>query len=157
MSFDDKHLIFGGAGPGTPWGTLGQITARALEPLGYTIRVDPDASRGRCPGMVDSGTVDFGATQTLLVRWAYAGMHRFATQGGLPRLRAIATIMFPAWLGVAARWESGISDLRQIAEQHLPVRVLGAPGTCTSPSSATTACRASRSRPGAVASSRRWR
>jgi TRAP-type uncharacterized transport system substrate-binding protein len=133
MSFDDKRLIFGGAGPGTPWGTLGQITSRALEPLGYTVRIDPDASRGRCPGMVDAGTVDLGATQTLLVRWAYAGMHRFAAQGGLPRLRAIATIMFPAWLGVAARWESGITDLRQIAEQHLPVRVLGGAGDLYEP------------------------
>jgi uncharacterized protein len=128
MSFADKRLVFGGAGPGTPWGTLGQITARALEPEGYQVRIEPEASRGRCPGMVSAGTVDFGATQTLLVRWAYTGEHRFKADGGSPRLRAIATIMFPAWLGIAARWESGITDLGQVAERRLPVRVLGGTG-----------------------------
>jgi TRAP-type uncharacterized transport system substrate-binding protein len=128
MSFADKQLVFGGAGPGTPWGTLGRITARALEPSGYSVRVDPDASRGRCPEMVQTGKVDFGATQTLIVRWAYTGAHRFAATGALPRLRAIATIMFPAWLGIAARWETGITDLHQVAQRQLPVRVLGGGG-----------------------------
>ena len=40
MGFDDKKLVFGGAGPGTPWGTLGLITARALAPFGYQVRVE---------------------------------------------------------------------------------------------------------------------
>jgi TRAP-type uncharacterized transport system substrate-binding protein len=133
MSFADKRLVFGGAGPGTPWGTLGQITARALEPEGYQVRVEPGASRGRCPGLVSAGQVDFGATQMLLVRWAYAGEHRFKAEGALPRLRAIATIMFPAWLGVAARWETGITELSQVAEQRLPVRVLGGTGELFQP------------------------
>jgi TRAP-type uncharacterized transport system substrate-binding protein len=133
LTFADKRLVFGGAGPGTPWGTLGQITAAALEPEGYQVRVEPDASRGRCPGLVSAGRVDFGATQTLLVRWAYAGEHRFKADGALPRLRAIATIMFPAWLGLAARWETGITDLSQVAERHLPVRILGGTGDMFQP------------------------
>ena len=39
----DKRLVFGGAGQagsGTPWRTLGEITARALAPLGYEVSID---------------------------------------------------------------------------------------------------------------------
>jgi TRAP-type uncharacterized transport system substrate-binding protein len=125
MGFADKRLVFGGAGPGTPWGTLGQITSRALARYGYDVRIEPEASRGRCPGLVSAGQLEFGATQAILTRWAYAGLHRFAAEGPYPRLRVIATIMHPAWLAVAARWETGITDLGQVRERQLPVRVIG--------------------------------
>ena len=128
MSFADKHLTFGGAGPGTPWGTLGEITSRALAQHGYEVRIEPEASRGRCPGLVSNGQLEFGATQALAVRWAYAGLHQYANDGPYPRLRVIATIMFPAWIGVAVRWESGITDLGQIRDRQLPVRILGGTG-----------------------------
>ena len=128
MSFDDKHLVFGGAGPGTPWGTLGAVTAEALEPLGYEVRVERNASRGRCPGMVQNGQLELGATQGITTSWAYRGLHNYAADGPMPRLRVIANIMHPAWLGVAARWETGITDLSQIKQKELPVRVLGGGG-----------------------------
>src|SRR5919198_415710 len=98
MSFADKRLTFGGAGPGTPWGTLGEITARVLAPLGYQVRVEPEASRGRCPGLVSAGKLEF-----------------------------------PAWLAVAARWETGLTDLAQVAERRLPVRILGGTGDLFGP------------------------
>src|SRR5215208_183305 len=105
MSFADRLLTFGGAGPGTPWGTLGLITARALGPQGYTVRVEPEASRGRCPGLLTQGLVDFGATTALMTRWAYQGTYMYADEGPYPRLRALATIMQPAWVGIAIRKE----------------------------------------------------
>jgi uncharacterized protein len=133
MSFADKQLVFGGAGPGTPWGTLGQVTAHVLEPFGYAVRVESEASRGRCPGLVSAGKLEFGATQAITTRWAYAGLHSYASQGACPRLRAIATICHPAWLGVAARWETWITDLHQVRQQRLPVRVLGGTGELYQP------------------------
>jgi TRAP-type uncharacterized transport system substrate-binding protein len=128
VGFADKHLVFGGAGPGTPWGTLGEITAHALARHGYEVRIESNASRGRCPGLVSTGRLEFGATQALLTRWAYAGLHQYAAEGPYPRLRVVATIMMPAWLGVAARWETGITDLAAVRERRLPVRVLGGTG-----------------------------
>jgi TRAP-type uncharacterized transport system substrate-binding protein len=104
-----------------------------LAPLGYEVRVEPDASRGRCPGLISAGKLEFGATQAITTRWAYAGLHRFAADGGFPRLRVIATIMFPAWLAVAARWETGITDLGQVAERRMPVRILGGTGELFEP------------------------
>jgi len=128
MSFADKKLVFGGAGPGTPWGTLGVITGQALEPHGYEVRVERNASRGRCPGMVQNGDLEFGATQGITTSWAYEATHNYAAGGPMPRLRVIANIMHPAWLGVAARWETGITSLAEVAEKKMPVRVLGGGG-----------------------------
>jgi len=128
MSFEDKQLVFGGAPPGTPWGTLGEVTARALEPHGYTVRIEEEASRGRCPGMLTRGEVDLGATVATMTRAAYEGSGNFAKEGPNPRLRVLATIMLPAWLGIAVRWDTGITDLGQIKERQMPVRVVGGAG-----------------------------
>jgi TRAP-type uncharacterized transport system substrate-binding protein len=125
MGFGDRQLVFGGAPLGSPWGTMGAVAAQALEPLGYTVTVESEASMGRCPGLVHAGSVDFGANQSMTTRWAYAGIKSYSTHGPMPRLRTLATIMMPAWLGIAVRWESGITDLGQIKERQYPLRVLG--------------------------------
>jgi hypothetical protein len=128
MSFDDKRLIFGGAPAGTPWGTLGEVTARALAPHGYTVHIEEEASRGRCPGMLTRGLVDLGATVSTMTRAAYEGTRGYKADGPQRRLRVLATIMLPAWLGVAVRWETGIKDLAQIKDGRMPVRVVGGTG-----------------------------
>jgi len=73
MSFEDKNLLFGGAQAGTPWGTLGEITGRALTPLGYKVQVVAEASRDRNPRLLSAGQVDLGATNSLAALWAYDG------------------------------------------------------------------------------------
>jgi len=78
--------------------------------------------------MVQNGQLEFGATQGITTGWAYRGIHSYAADGPMPRLRIIANIMHPAWLGVAAPWEAGITDLAQIKERQLVVRVLGGNG-----------------------------
>ena len=98
MSFADKQLVFGGAQEGTPWGTLGEITGRALAKHGYQVRVEPEASRDRNPRLVSGGQVDLGATNTIAARSAYEGKHAFAGEEPRRNLRVIATIMFPAWI-----------------------------------------------------------
>jgi len=125
MSFEDKRLVFGGAPPGSPWGTMGAVAAQALGPLGYAVTVETEASMGRCPGMVHAGALQFGANQSMTTRWAYAGIKAYAESGGMPRLRTLATIMMPAWLGIAVRWETGITDLDQVKQRQYPLRVLG--------------------------------
>jgi TRAP-type uncharacterized transport system substrate-binding protein len=125
MGFEDKQLAFGGAPPGSPWGTLGAVAARALEPLGYSMTVEAEASMGRCPGLVEAGKLEFGANQSMTTRWAYLGVKSYADGGAMPRLRTLATIMMPAWLGVGVRWETGITDLAQVRARQFPLRVLG--------------------------------
>src|SRR5215831_17216059 len=110
MGFEDKQLAFGGAPAGSPSGTLGAVAARALEPLDYIVTVEAEASMGRCPGLVQAGKLELGANQSMTTRWAYLGIKSYADRGAMPRLRTLATIMMPAWLGVAVRWETGITD-----------------------------------------------
>lgn len=133
MGFADKHLAFGGAPPGSPWGTLGAVAARALEPFGYSVRIEPEASMGRCPGLIHAGQLHFGANQSMTTRWAYLGIKSYAPSGGMPRLRTLATVMMPAWLGTAVRWETGITDLAHVRERCYPLRVLGGRGAVFEP------------------------
>lgn len=133
MGFEDRRLVFGGAPPGTPWGTLGLITQRALAGHGYEVAIEPEASRGRCMGLVSRGELHFGATQALTVAWAYQGAHAYRAEGPMTRLRAIATIMHPVWLGIAVREETGITDLSQVRGRQYPLRVLGGVGEMFSP------------------------
>jgi uncharacterized protein len=125
MGFGDKQLVFGGAPPGSPWGTLGAVAARALEPLGYSVSIEAEASMGRCPRLVHEGQLEFGANQSMTTRWAYLGIRSYRHAGAMPRLRTLATVMMPAWLGVAVRWEIGITSLAQVRERQYPLRVLG--------------------------------
>jgi hypothetical protein len=125
MSFEDKQLAFGGAPPGSPWGTLGAVAARALQAYGYSVTVEPEASMGRCPGLVHTGRLELGANQSMTTRWAYLGIKSYTQSGAMPRLRALATVMMPAWLGIAVRWETGITDLTQVRERQYPLRVIG--------------------------------
>jgi len=74
------------------------------------------------------GPVDFGATGAQLLWWAYQGSNMFAKDPEGPRkqLRLIANIQQPVLLVVAVKAASGITDLRQIVEKRLPVRILEA-------------------------------
>jgi hypothetical protein len=125
MSFADRQLSFGGAPPGSPWGTLGAVAARALEPLQYSVRIEPEASMGRCPGLVHAGQLELGANQSMTTRWAHLGIKSYERNRAMPRLRTLATVMMPAWFGIAVRWETGITDLGQVRERQYPLRVLG--------------------------------
>src|SRR5215203_461769 len=133
MGFEDKKLVFGGAGPGTPWGTLGLVVGRALAPHGYEVRVEAEASRDRNPRVLSEGKVDIGGTTAHAARWAFQGRHTFQGESPRTNLRQIATIMHPAWLGIAVRAETWITDLSHIRERQLPVRVIGGRGALFAP------------------------
>src|SRR5438876_1178068 len=114
MGYDDKKLVFAGAGApgrGTPWQTLGIVTEKALAPLGYTMFNDGTAWGANNPRWVGDKKADLGATLLTRVRWAYEGSHVYAKDGERPNLRAIACINFSSWLGIAVRWETFITDL----------------------------------------------
>ena len=131
MSFADKHIVFAGAAiPGweehwwSPRTTMGKIVARALAPLGYEVTIDPRGWGRTNSRLVAEGEAQLGALGADHLGWAYAGQFDFAASGGNQSLRTIASIHFPAWLGVAVRWETGITSLAQIKERQLPVRVV---------------------------------
>jgi TRAP transporter TAXI family solute receptor len=136
MSIADKHVIFCGANSGSPsrdshlWSprtTMGKIVERALAPLGYEVDIDPRGFGMANLRLVSAGEADLGAIGGDQAWWAYEGKYDFAGEARR-NLRVIASIHFPAWLGVAVRWETGLTSLTQIKERHLPLRVVGANG-----------------------------
>ncbi|MFZ3352102.1 MAG: TAXI family TRAP transporter solute-binding subunit [Xanthobacteraceae bacterium] len=68
--------------------------------------------------------MDFGVTNAEFVQRAYAGKGGYQRDGPLTNLRVIARIESPAYLMIAATRSSGITDLRQIAERKMPVRIM---------------------------------
>jgi len=131
MAVDDRRLVFAGAGPpgmGTPWGTLGELTARALAPLGYEVRVESRSSGTDNARYVADGRADLGATHLTRVLGAYHGRWEYDGEPARTNLRVIAAINHPSWIGVAVRAGSDIADLSDIASRRLPVRVKSGAG-----------------------------
>jgi uncharacterized protein len=139
-----KKPVFGGACKDCPWGAMAEIVQSAMQPYGYDVRVCytcsgldaprivAGAKRGPAPGprartaiAPPDGPVDFGATAVHFLWEAYQGTGKYASDPPMKQLRLLANIQDPLWLVVAAKKGSGITDLRQIKEKKLPVRILG--------------------------------
>ena len=137
MSIADKHVVFSGANSGIPgrepdvWSprtTMGKIVQRALKPLGYDVEIDMRGFGMANPRLVSDGQDDLGCLGPDHLCWAYQGKFDFAQEGPRQNLRVLASVHFPAWMGIAVRWETGITDLAQIKERKLPLRVVGGGG-----------------------------
>lgn len=138
MTVADKSIVFCGAGITrqdswvtdlwSPRTTLGKIVERALAPLGYEVTFDLHGFGHNNSRIVSRGEADLGALSGDFLLWAHEGRFGFEDDGPCRNLRAIAAVHFPAWIGVAVRCETNITDLSQIREQKLPVRVVGGDG-----------------------------
>jgi TRAP-type uncharacterized transport system substrate-binding protein len=145
-----RRPIFGGSCPTCPWGAMGDAVKEALQPSGYdvqvcyscggparSVRLVADGSNATPPASpapdalpTPAGKLDFGATGAELLQYAYLGIHDFAKDKEGPRkqLRLIAMIQSPTYYMVAVDAKSGITDLRQIAEKKLPVKLVARGG-----------------------------
>jgi TRAP-type uncharacterized transport system substrate-binding protein len=138
MSVADKKIVFAGAGITrqdgwvdglwSPRTTMGKIVERALAEDGYVVSIDLRGFGMNNPRLVAGGESDLGALGADHLRWVYNGQYELAAEGPRTNLRVIASIHFPAWLGIAVKWDTHITDLAQIRERQLPVRIVGAAG-----------------------------
>jgi len=144
-----RRPVFGGACKLCPWGALGEIVKQATRPYGYDVQICYNCNRADGPRIVASaklpppyvkdpavsepmappnvpglGPVDFGATAAQFLWSAYHGTGIYAGEGPRTNLRLIANIQLPYYLIVAAKADTGITDLSQIRGQRWPVRVL---------------------------------
>lgn len=139
---------------GCPWGELGDFVTDAMTPLGYDVVQCRNCNQDKGPPVVSAagyppalgiadtfvGTttrvdarVDFGITESTLLSWGYEGLYNYAaggpfftgSAGPFKNLRLIAKIEDPTYLLVAVKTSSGITDLSQVAAQHMPVTILG--------------------------------
>lgn len=144
-----KKPVFGGACKLCPWGALGEIVRQAMQPYGYDVQLCYNCNRADAPRFVAGakmpppyekdpavsvamappnapglGPVDFGATAVQFFLSAYRGTGFYAKDEPMKNLRLIANIQSPYYLIVAAKADTGITDLSQIREKRWPVRVL---------------------------------
>jgi hypothetical protein len=153
--FDVKRPVLASAcEDGCPWGELGDFLTDAMQPLGYDVVQCRNCNQDKGPPLVSTASyppalgiadtfvgtttrvdarVDFGVTESSLLSWAYGSLYNYAANGPFStgsagpfkNLRLVAKIEDPTYLLIAVKASSGITDLSQIAEQHLPVAVLG--------------------------------
>jgi uncharacterized protein len=144
-----KRPIVAGACIDCPWGLISDILKVALKPHGYDLQVCYTCSRANNPRIVagqvkppssdpegspppPSGSVDFGVTSAFNLIGAYQGIRDYA---GEPHknFRLIAFIEHPQYAVMAVKTSSGITDLHQIKEKRIPVRMMAAQNSATTP------------------------
>lgn len=144
-SYESKRPILGGACPFCPWGALADKVKEAMKPLGYDVQVCYNCSGADSIRMVaerrrthplnviekslnvpppPEGEVDFGVVNLDFFTDAYEGKGWYKADGARRNLRLIARIEDPNYYLVATRTQALITDLRQIKERQLPVRIL---------------------------------
>jgi hypothetical protein len=128
-----------------PWGALADVVKKMMAPYGYDVVICPSCSAAnatrtvakRLPsvevtdrqvalGVTGPGPeapMDFGVTALSGVLTAYRGETPNLPEGR--SLRLIARIEQPSYLMVAVTRESGLTDLKQVRERKMPVRILG--------------------------------
>jgi len=84
------------------------------------LREDQLAAGMRGPG----GKIDFGVTASDFLIRAYNGTLDYKNEGPYKNLRLIAKIEDVFYVAVAVKKETGITDLAQIREKRLPVRIV---------------------------------
>ena len=144
-----KKPVFGGACKLCPWGALAEVVQAEMKPYGYDVqicyncnaaeaprivsearipppwRIDPNVPEVLAPHNVPGiGPVDFGAVGMQMLRAAYRGTGNYANEKPRTNLRLIANIQDPSYTLVAAKTETGITDLSQVRQKRWPVRIL---------------------------------
>jgi TRAP transporter TAXI family solute receptor len=147
-----KKPVFGGACRLCPWGAMAQVVKDAMQFYGYEVQICHNCNAAAAPVIVSQanlpppyrkdpavsvamappndpglGPVDFGATAVQFLCSAYDGTGIYAHGKPMKNLRLIANIQSPWYLVVAARTETGITDLSRIRQQHWPVKIFAAP------------------------------
>jgi len=145
----EKKPVFGGACKLCPWGAMAEVVKEAMTPYGYDVQICYNCNAADAPRIVSEartpppykpdpavpeilaprnppglGAVDFGATAIHFLRNAYRGTGIYAKEKPKTNLRLIANIQDPSYVLVAAKAETGITDLAQIRQKRWPVRIL---------------------------------
>jgi hypothetical protein len=104
--------------------------ARSVRLVADAANATPPPNPGPDALPTPQGKLDFGATGAELLQYAYLGIHDFARDKEGPRkqLRLLANIQSPTYYMIAVDPKSGITDLRQIAEKKLPVKLVARGG-----------------------------
>jgi len=144
-----RKPVFGGACRLCPWGAMAEVVQAAMRPYGYDVQICYNCNAVDAPRIVSEarmpppyspdpvvpeilaprnapglGPVDLGAVAIQFLRDAYRGRGFYVQDPPRRNLRLIAKIQDPSYVLVAARADTGITDLAQVREKRWPVRIL---------------------------------
>ncbi len=139
-----KRPVIGGACPSCPWGALADKVKAAMQTIGYDVQVCYNCSgidsvrivgerrkplplapqQARTIPAPPNAEVDFGVVNLDFFVDSFRGTGRYKGDGPRTNLRLIATIEDPNFYLVATRADAWITDLGQIRERRLPVKIL---------------------------------
>ncbi len=144
-----KKPVLGAACRGCPWGAMAEIVRQAMLPYGYEVQICNNCALPEAPRIVSAAKmpppwkpstnpnnpdyltpkppnapVDFGTAASLRVWQAYQGIDDYAGEPPHKNLRLIANLENPNYLAVAVKADSGITDLSQIMQKHMAVRII---------------------------------
>jgi uncharacterized protein len=147
----EKKHVFGGACRLCPWGAMAEVVQAPMKPYGYDVQICYNCNAADAPRIVSEarmpppyrpdptvpeilaprnapglGAVDFGAVAIQCLRNAYRGTGMYVGEKPRTNLRLIANIQDPTYVPLAAKAETGITDLTQIRQKRRPVRILTA-------------------------------
>jgi TRAP transporter TAXI family solute receptor len=147
----EKRPVFGGACRLCPWGAMAEVVQAAMKPYGYDVQICYNCNAADAPRIVSEartpppykpdpavpeilaprnapglGPIDFGAVAVQFLRDAYRGTGIYAKEKPRTNLRLIANIQDPSYVLVAAKAETGITDLAQVRQKRWPARILTA-------------------------------
>lgn len=149
-----RPMIFAGACTTCPWGEMGDVLKKALSMGDYGVEIircrtcagGPRLARTVADKLVVTakdiepediqefkvpadfkGTVDFGGTGIQFTKSAYEGANDYANDpaGARKDLRLIAFVQKPGYYTVAVRSDLDITDLKEIGEKQLAVKIVG--------------------------------
>jgi uncharacterized protein len=145
LGYASKKPVFGGATETNGWGAIGVVVKEAMKSYGWDVQIcSTCAGAARAARLVAAAAVpaklvapnyqgppqpnaplDFGATGSQFLWWAYQGNHDFAKdpEGARKQLRLVANIQTPSYMFVAVKASLGITDMRQIKEKRIPVGI----------------------------------
>ncbi|MGH2856737.1 MAG: hypothetical protein ACRDMJ_04550 [Solirubrobacteraceae bacterium] len=108
----------------TPEWRLALLIARLAGEAGVPlVPIRMAGGEARAIAGVHEGMAEVGVNLAQSVRWAYRA--EAALDGWRhTSLRALGSIWQPQWLAIAVRWELRISELHEIGQRRLPLRVL---------------------------------
>ena len=140
--------VFGGACKICPWGAIGEVLVRMMEPYGYDVQMCFNCNQVNAPRIVSEarvpppyvpdsvvsktlappnatglGQVDFGATSLQFLVQAYEGSGPYVQDRSMKNLRLIANVESPNYVLVAINKKSGIAGLADLTNRHQPLRV----------------------------------
>jgi hypothetical protein len=148
-----KKPVFGGACRLCPWGAMAQAVKDAMQFNGYDVKICHNCNAAAAPVIVSEaklpppykvdpavsvvmappndpglGPIDFGATAIQFLCEAYDGTGPYASHKPMTNLRLIANVDSRWYLIVAARADTGITDLSQVRQKKWPVRIFAPAG-----------------------------